>query len=244
MVSFRALTRLVVLGIAAIAGGCSSSPYDSDYAARLADFRGDSVFAALALEPLDLAAGRVRLRVPRQFAPPREDDRDEAAIRARPPFLAAIPQVQAAVEVMVNKEYTEYWPAVLTICVDAAADRPLVALKDAILRQAQVQDREAAWTPTTVRPLAGGPASWDAMVVRKDQPFSIQNNSQYVDKSLPGICVVWVSSEPKQEFCTVLVLRVPQEIAERLELPPEQLVELVARTVQIVPPQPADQPPN
>ncbi|MGI9178836.1 MAG: hypothetical protein ACR2IT_13390, partial [Pirellulales bacterium] len=64
-------------------------------------------------------------------------------------------------------------------------------------------------------------------------------------KKWAGACEIWVSADPKQEFCTVLALRVPDDIAAQLELPSEQLAELVASTVRVLPPpdeQPADPP--
>ena len=66
-------------------------------------------------------------------------------------------------------------------------------------------------------------------------------------KKWPGLCEIWVSADPKQDHCTVLALRVPDEIADTLPVQPEQLIELVARTVHAVPPpdeEPAADPPR
>ena len=62
----------------------------------------------------------------------------------------------------------------------------------------------------------------------------VAGNPEY--KQWPGTCEIWVSADPKQEFCTVLALRVPVDVAAQLQARPAELVELVARTVEILPP--------
>jgi hypothetical protein len=53
---------------------------------------------------------------------------------------------------------------------------------------------------------------------------------------------VWVSADPKQEACTVLALRVPDDVANQLQVPVPEMIELVARTVEPVA-APTEEPP-
>ncbi|MFM7205533.1 MAG: hypothetical protein ACKO4T_02530 [Planctomycetaceae bacterium] len=236
----QAVLAVVSLGVTVWSAGCASRPYEDDYVKRVQAFRGDAVFAALKSAPDEFLNGRVRMQLPRQFGPPKAGDEAEAKVRARPPFLAAVPGFQTAVEVMLQKPQNTFWPAVLAVGVEPAAARPPGDVKGAILQLVKMLDPAAAWTPKTVEPRGGGPAAWDVISLRRDQPFSVQVGNEYVDKNAPGICDIWVSSDPKQEFCTVLVLRLPEEVADMLEVPSDQLMELVARTVQTVEP-PADE---
>jgi hypothetical protein len=52
-------------------------------------------------------------------------------------------------------------------------------------------------------------------------------------KKWDGACEIWVSADPKQEFCVVIAVRVPDDVAGVLEAPPAKLAELIARTVTI-----------
>jgi hypothetical protein len=90
--------------------------------------------------------------------------------------------------------------------------------------------------------VAGGPAIWDVLSLSGQQEFesTVAGNPDY--KKWPGRCEIWVSADPKQEACTVLALRVPDDVANQLQVPVPEMIELVARTVEPVA-APAEEPP-
>jgi hypothetical protein len=69
---------------------------------------------------------------------------------------------------------------------------------------------------------------------------TVAGNPDY--KKWAGRCEIWVSADPKQEACTVLALRVPDDVANQLQVPVSEMIELVARTVEPVA-APAEEPP-
>lgn len=222
--------------------GCTSRPYEQDYRQRIADFRGSAVFASLAASPTDVADGRVRLRLPALLGPPAEDDGTK--MRTRPPFIRDFPGYTAAFEKLLTAS-TMQLPAVLTVGAVPASERRHAEVERTILEQVRRDESfpKADWERgRTVEPVAGGPATWDVLSLVGDQEFesTVAGNPDY--KRWPGRCEVWVSADPKQEVCTVLALRVPDEIANQLPVTVPDMIELVARTVEPVaaPVEPAD----
>lgn len=230
----QSLALLVTL--LACAGGCTTGEYGAEYESRVQDFRRDAVFAVLAGQATDVADGRLRMRLPMDLGPQAEDDGTK--IRQKPPFVRDFPGFAAAYEKNVTKGNMRL-PAVLTVGFVPSAEQRHAAVEAAILEQVRRDEsfRKADWQRgRAVEPAAAGPAVWDVLVLKGQQEFEsiVAETSEY--KKWPGLCEIWVSADPKQDQCTVLALRVPDEIADALPVPPEQLIELVARTVHAVPP--------
>lgn len=228
------VSRAVVVGVACLLAGCTSRPYEQDYQRRVADFRGSAVFASLAGNPTDFADGRLRLRLPALLGPPAEDDGTK--IRARPPFVRDFPGFAAAFEKLLTANNMQL-PAVLTVGVVPAAERRHPEVERAILEQVRRDESfpKVDWERgRSVEPIAGGPAVWDVLTLVGSQEYEsiVAGNPDY--KRWPGRCEIWVSADPKQEICTVLALRVPDDIANQLPVTVPDMIELVARTVETV----------
>jgi hypothetical protein len=54
-------------------------------------------------------------------------------------------------------------------------------------------------------------------------------------KRWEGSCEIWLSADPDEAVRTLLVWRLPQQVAEGLPMPLERLAEVVARTVKAEP---------
>lgn len=228
--------RFWPLGAAAIVLGCSSRPYETDYAKRLGDFRGDAVFATLAKNPTEFLDGRIRLRLPSLLEPPKEDDGTK--IRAKPPFVRDFPGFVGAFEKIIPVG-NEQLPAVLTIGVVPATLRRHTEVEKVILDQVRRDESfpKADWERgREVAATAGGPTTWDVLSLADLQEFEIVVGGNPEYKRVPGRCEIWVSADPRQEFCAVLAYRVPDLLAEQLPATVPQTVELVARTLAIVEP--------
>lgn len=237
---------VALMALAACAGGCTSGQYGADYESRVRDFRADAVFAVLTRQPTDFADGRLRMRLPMELGPQKEDDGTK--IRQKPPFVREFPGYVAAYEKILPKDNVQL-PAVLTVGFVPAAERRHAAVEAAILEQVRRDESfpKVDWQRgRAVEPSAAGPAVWDVLTLNGPQEFESVVAGMPDFKKWPGLCEIWVSADPKQEFCTVLALRVPDDVEDKLLLPPEQLIELVARTVEMVPPrdeQPVGDPP-
>ncbi len=213
--------------------GCSSGSYDRDYAERMERYRSDAEFAALAAEPTAFAAGRVTMRLPAAFTPIEA----EAAF-PKPPFIADFPGFEAAFETKLRKKDGNEIRPVLTVGVVPAAEKRHPEVEKRLQEQAKndVALDKAEWQRgRQLQPTGSGPALWDALTLDGEQQFETGSNGLLLPLASPASCEIWVSGDPKQEFATVLALRVPAEVADQLPLPPPQLLELVARTVEIVP---------
>jgi hypothetical protein len=223
------------------AGGCTTGEYQKEYESRIRSFRGDSIFAVLAPKPVPIGEeGRVEVRIPRQLGPQGEDN--GAKIRGTPPFVRNFPGYSISYEKILSAG-TPQLPVVLTLGVVPSSLKRFGEVEREILEQVRGDEAfpKAEWQKgKSIQPGAGGPASWDVLSLKGQQEFEslVGGNPEY--KKWPGACEIWVSAEPKQEYCTVMALRVPDDIAAQLELPPEQLAELVASSVRILPP-PDDQ---
>jgi len=222
-------------------GGCTTGEYQKEYESRIRSFRGESIFAVLGSKPIPIGEdGRVEVRPPRQLGPQQDDE--GAKIRARPPFVKNFPGYSISYEKVLSAG-TPQLPVVLTLGAVPSSLKRFGEVEREILEQVRSDEAfsKAEWQKgKTVQPGAGGPATWDVLSLKGQQEFAslVAGSPEY--KKWPGVCEIWVSADPKQEYCTVLALRVPDDIAGQLELPPEQLAELVASSVRILPP-PADQ---
>jgi len=222
--------------------GCASRPYEQDYQQRVADFRGQAVFATLATDPTEFANGRLKLRLPSILGLPQEDDGTK--IRARPPFVLDFPGYAAAYEKLLTANNVQL-PVVLTVGVVPAAERRHGDVERLIVEQVRRDEAfpKVDWERgKAVEPVAGGPAIWDVLSLNGQQEFesTVAGNPDY--KKWAGRCEIWVSADPKQEACTVLALRVPDDVANQLQVPVSEMIELVARTVEPVA-APAEEPP-
>lgn len=231
MLTWRSVMRRgwVVLLLA----GCSSGSYDRDYAARVEQYRADSEFAALSAEPTVLADGRVAMRLPVAFTP-----LDAEAAFPKPPFIGDFPGFAAAYEVKLKKKDGNEIRPVLTIGFVPTAERRHTEVEQRIQEQARNEIRldKAEWQRgRPLQPKANGPAVWDLLTLGGEQDFETAVNGALLPLTAPATCEIGVSADPKQEFVTVIALRVPTEVADQLSLPPQQLVELMARAVEIVP---------
>ena len=244
----RALS-IAILTALSCGSGCTTRPYEQDYQKRVTDFRGAAVFAPLAQEATQLADGRVALRLPSVLEPPKEDEGTK--IRIRPPFVREFPGFVAAYEKLIVMANNTQLPVVLTIGAVPAAEKRFSDVEAEILEQVRRDESfpKVDWERgKSVEPVAGGPALWDVLSLSGPQEFesTLAGNVDY--KRWPGRCEIWVSAEPKQEVCTVLALRAPDEVADQLPVTVPEMVELAARTVQAgaapAAEQPADAPPK
>lgn len=214
-------------------GGCSSGSYDRDQAARMERYRADAEFAALAATPAAFANGRVTMRLPAAFAPIEA----EAAF-PRPPFIREFPGFAAAYEAKLRKQDGNEIRPVLTVGVVPAAEKRHPEIEQRLQEQAtnDVRLDKAQWQRgRQVQPIGGGPAVWDTLTLAGEQEFETVANGNLLPLASPATCEIWVSADPKQEFTSVIALRVPTEVADRLPVPAPQLLELMARAVAIVP---------
>lgn len=233
---------VAVVGLVFHFAGCASRPYEQDYQQRVADFRGQAVFATLATDPTEFANGRLKLRLPSILGLPQEDDGTK--IRARPPFVRDFPGYAAAYEKLLTANNVQL-PVVLTVGIVPAAERRHGDVERSIVEQVRGDEAfpKVDWERgKAVEPVAGGPAIWDVLSLSGQQEFesTVAGNPDY--KKWPGRCEIWVSADPKQEACTVLALRVPDDVANQLQVPVPEMIELVARTVEPVA-APAEEPP-
>jgi hypothetical protein len=233
---------VAVVGLVFQFAGCASRPYEQDYQQRVADFRGQAVFATLATDPTEFSNGRLKLRLPSILGLPQEDDGTK--IRARPPFVRDFPGYAAAYEKLLAANNVQL-PVVLTVGIVPAAERRHSDVERSIVEQVRRDEAfpKVDWERgKAVEPVAGGPAIWDVLSLSGQQEFesTVAGNPDY--KKWPGRCEIWVSADPKQEACTVLALRVPDDVANQLQVPVPEMIELVARTVEPVA-APTEEPP-
>jgi DNA-binding transcriptional regulator YdaS (Cro superfamily) len=242
-----AALSIAILTAVSCGSGCTTRPYEQDYQQRVADFRGAAVFAPLAQDPTELANGRVALRLPSALEPIEVDDRTGA--RARPPFVRQFPGFVAAYEKVVVMPGNMQAPVVFTIGAVPVAEQRFSEVESAILEQVRRDESfpKVDWERgRSVEPMAGGPAMWDVLSLSGPQEFDSKPTGEPEIKRWPGRCEIWVSADPKQEVCTVLALRAPDDVADQLPVTVTELIELAARTVQPVAAaaveQPADAP--
>jgi hypothetical protein len=236
MTPIRCRASGIVIVTAALVSGCFTSPYEPAYRARLGDFRRAAEFAVLAKDPEPFADGRVRLRLPRQLAPQQQDE--GAKLRARPPFARQFPGFIDAREATFTAGNSRL-PVILTLGIVPTTKQRHAEIEKDILQQVRADEAfpKADWQKgRTVEPVAGGPAIWDVLSLQGQQEFESVTAGNVEYKKWPATCEIWVSADPKQEFCTIIALRAPDDVATNLEMPPADMAALVARSVEILPP--------
>jgi hypothetical protein len=234
--------RPSVVSLALLVAGCSTGHYDADYAKALTAYRDAAPFAVLQPQPATFASRRMTLRPPHGFVelvdgPPVKPDPS----RLRPPFLTDFPGYEATYEQRVAAEGGEL-PVAVAIGVLPGAD-VRATVEKTILAQARgdeaFKDGNPVWADRRVEPRDGGPGDWRVLTLVGPQVFEsvVAGNPEY--KRWDGTCEIWLSADKQQELTTVLAWRVPEKAAGSLAVPLPQLAETVARTVAIVPAQPA-----
>ncbi len=224
----RSATLALLAGCGLLAAGCSSAGHDQDYAQRLNAYANATQFAPLQAEATNAAAGRLAIRLPKEFRD-QIDDRDKGT----PPFLRDFPGFVAAYQVQRPVGTTQY-PVSLVVGTVPAAERRREDVKQVILEQVRRDEsfRKAAWgKPRQVEDVTGQPRTWDVLTLEGEQPFELIDTGSPVEKRRPGVTEIWVSADPKQKACVVLAWRVPDEVAAAVSL--ATLAPLTARTVSI-----------
>jgi hypothetical protein len=224
----RSATLALLAGCGLLAAGCSSAGHDQDYAQRLNAYANATQFAPLQAEATNAAAGRLAIRLPKEFRD-QIDDRDKGT----PPFLRDFPGFVAAYQVQRPVGTTQY-PVSLVVGTVPAAERRREDIKQVILEQVRRDEsfRKAAWgKPRQVEDVTGQPRTWDVLTLEGEQPFELIDTGSPVEKRRPGVTEIWVSADPKQKACVVLAWRVPDEVAAAVSL--ATLAPLTARTVSI-----------
>lgn len=223
--------------IAAAIAGCSVSRYDESYKSRIAAFREDAVFAGLDAAPRELAeGGRVHVHVPLKFTPVDEESRD-ASLR----FMRKLDGAMAFNVALTGTSGFGSRPVVAVAAVPVANRRP-----DDLKREiggwieAERNVKGLKWEQKKVVPSRGGPADWFAVPLDGNQIFeAVEPGSQELrDREMKGVGQLWVSASPDHDMCVVVCVRVPEDVASQVGNTPEELAELMARRIEILPPEP------
>lgn len=219
------LSVALVAGCLLAAGGCFSGTYDDAHTKSLSRYRDAGDLQRLHPEPKSLADGRLRLRVPKIFTKEQTE---------QPPILDDLPGFRVTVQEFFDAGDGAKMPATLSIwaALDEAAG--LDDTKKLILTKIQAQKDTAFANPSwsTVDEPRGGPSSWAVMTLQGQQPFdrlAAGEQSAKETKSTEGTTRIWVAADPASKVCTVLMWRVPRELAGQVD----DLVPLVARTVDM-----------
>lgn len=230
------LGRLLAMAAVAVACGCSSGRYDTDYAASIARHRMDAAFQRLHPEAKDVADGRVLLRVPKLFT--EEDPKGEKSW-AKPPFLEDLPGYRTAFGTQIEAAGAKL-PVSLSVGVLNDEQFAPEETKRAILNAVKKEPAfaKAAWAaPDGIVP-PEGQAPWAVLDLPGPQPFERVVAGNVEEKATDGTTQIWVAAHPAQKVSAVLVWRMPVELAGQVPL--AELAGLVARTVVTKPaPEPA-----
>lgn len=236
------------LFVAMMAGGCSLSRYDADYAESLENFREQAAFAILQVQPLDVGRSRLRLRLPEDFqqvAPrPSNDGQGEGKIdpsRLLPPFLpkpADLPGYRQTFDRLFNVDGMQVHCS-LAVGTTPADRIQRGQLEERILDRAtndeSFEGQQPAWEDRVIKPHAGGPAAWRVLSLRGPQIFETEVAGNPEFKRHPGVCELWLSADDQQAEHVLLVWRYPDSVAGLFPVPPAVLTETVARAVAIEP---------
>lgn len=231
------LRRPVIAAIALLAAGCSASRYEADYAKALENYRSDAPLAILQPVPAELSAGRLQARLPQGFAPVASGGEDVGPIdpcRLRPRFLESLAGFEGTFERWLGTDAAKV-PASVAVWLLPAGDGPRAALEKSLLDKVRgdeaFQNTSQAWEDRQVVPKAGGPAAWRVLSLAGSQLFESTTASNPEYKHWDSTCELWLSADPVAESRTLLVWRVPTQVAGELAAPPGQIAETVARTI-------------
>ncbi len=215
--------------------GCSSGGYDKDYAASLAKYETAAEFSKLHSSAIPLADGRVLVRVPKVFT--KQLDGKEDPNHSTPPFLRECPGFAVAFELLLDAPAipNAKLPAVLSLGAVDVTVRTREDIEADILKQVlDDQDKsfaKAEWTHRDVIDPKGESHKWNVLTLNGPQLFRFLVVSDPTEKRLEGLCEIWVSADPQQAFCMLLIWRLPQEIADKLSI--AELAALSARAVEV-----------
>lgn len=230
--------HLLAVVVSVAAAGCSASRYDADYAARIAAFRADAEFAELEDAPRELAEGRVLVRLPMKFAAAADESRMPSLL-----FLRGLPEATVFNASLYGPNNWERRPVVVTAAVPVARRRP-----DDLKREigewigADKAFTLGKWERRKVTPTKDGPAEWDVIALDGPQLFeAVDATTELGDRNLDGTGQLWVSAAADRDYCVLICVRMPNDVAGQFRTSPAQLAELMARRVEILPP-PAEPP--
>jgi hypothetical protein len=223
----RRCVRIAAIGLLAVPG-CLSGSYNEDFRASLERYREAGDFQRLHEEPKSLAGDRLMLRVPKLFT---SEDAIGDKERSKPPFLKDFPGFCVAYQALLDADGAQS-PAVLSVGALTDKESSLEDIKKRILGQVQKEASfaKAGWAEMEVQPVGGGTVPWWLLNLDGQQPFDRINKGVTESKNTAGVTQIWVTSNADTKVSTVLVWRVPQELAATVQL--EELAGLVARTVE------------
>jgi len=223
----------VAIMVPAAVAGCTASRYDEAYTTRIATFRADAEFAELNDEPRELADGRVLVRLPTKFAVAEDDSRIPSLL-----FLSRLPEAMVFNASLFGANNREQRAVVVAAAVPVTRRRP-----DDLKREiSEWMGADGAFTPAewkrqTVTPTKDGPAEWDVVSLDGPQVFeAADDNNLLGEQKLEGAGQLWVSAAPDRDYCVVLCVRIPKDVAGQFHSKPEALAALMARRVEILPP--------
>ncbi len=239
--SWAGLLSLSLLSL--LLGGCFSRGYETGYSAAVEKYRTASEYARLQPQPVALAGDRVKLRYPRFFTTQIDPGKDDGET-AIPSFLRDVPGVKVAVKVayetLIDMNGAKI-PVVLTLGVVDASEKSREEIEADILEQVRKEESfgAAQWTKTREETdFTGAVKRWDVLELKGPQKFLCEVAGKREPKGdIPAVCEIWVSAEPRQDVCTILVWRVPDQAADTFPL--AELAPLTARTLVVEAPQEA-----
>jgi hypothetical protein len=231
--------HLLAVAVSLAAAGCSASRYDADYATRISAFRADAEFAELDDAPRELAEGRVLVRLPTKFAAAADESRLPSLL-----FLRGLPEATVFNASLYGPNNWERRPVVVTAAVPVTRRRP-DDLKREIGEWIKADNAFTLgeWADRKVAPTKGGPADWQVLALGGPQLFeAVDGTNDLGDRTLDGAGELWLSTAADRDYCVLICVRMPNDVAGQFRTPPAKLAELMARRVEILPPpvEPAD----
>jgi len=229
------------LSASLLLGGCFSRGYETGYSAAVEKYRTASEYARLQPEPVSLSGDTVKLRYPRFFTS-QIDRGNENESAALPSFLSDFPGLKVAYETLIDVNGTKM-PVVLTLGVVPAGEKSREEIEADILQQVRKEKSfgAAQWAKAREETdFTGAVRRWDVLELKGPQEFLCEvggKKEREPKAEIPAVCEIWVSAEPRQEFSTILVWRVPDPVAEKFPL--AELAPLTARTLVVEAPQEA-----
>lgn len=232
--------HLLAMVVSVVAAGCSASRYDADYATRIAAFRADAEFAELDAIPRELAGGRVRVNFPMKFV----TVEDESSRKTSLGLLKGIDDAVIFNTTLKGTNGVESCPVVVAAAVPTTKRRSddLRREIDGWMKQDD-QFKNLKWDLSKkVAASKGGPSEWAVLKLDGDQDFEAvvpAGSTSLEEQRMKGAGEIWVSASADRDYCVLICVRMPNDVASQFRTSPAQLAELMARRVEILPP-PAD----